>query len=204
MEEVLSRTAHILRQGGVVAIPTETYYGLAADPFCEEALKKIFILKQRPLKKPLLTIINDISQLQLLVAEIPLPFHNLMTSFWPGPLTLIFPARPSLSSLLTAGTATIGVRLSSHPIARELLRSFGGPLTATSANISGQTPAVSVLDLKVQFGQKLDGVIDGGTLPGACGSTIVGYDGRDITIIRAGVIPTDRIRGALHREAKTP
>ncbi len=198
MEEVLSRTAHILRLGGVVAIPTETYYGLAADPFCEEALKKIFVLKQRPLKKPLLTIINDNSQLQLLVAEIPPPFHNLMTLFWPGPLTLIFPARPSLSSLLTAGTGTIGVRLSSHPIARELLRFFGGPLTATSANISGHSPAVSILDLVVQFGQKLDGVIDGGTLPGACGSTIVGYDGRDITFIRIGIISSDRIMRALH------
>lgn len=204
MEEVLTKAAHILRQGGVVAFPTETYYGLAADPFCEEALKKIFVLKQRPLKKPLLTIIDDNSQLDLLVTEIPTPFHNLMTSFWPGPLTLIFPARPSLFSLLTGGTGTIGVRLSSHPIARELLRFFGGPLTATSANIAGQQPAVTVLDLKVQFGQKLDGVIDGGTLPGAGGSTIVGYDGSDITFIRAGVISSDRIKWALHREVKTP
>ena len=189
----LNRAVAVLTGGGVVAFPTETYYGLAVDPLNPLALNHLFALKQRDISKPILTLVDDRESLFSLVQDIPSPYEPLMKEFWPGPLTLIFQARLNLPTLLTAGTSTIGVRQSSHPFARQLLRAFGRPLTATSANISGRAAAVDAYEVKAQFGSRIDMVFDGGRTPGIVGSTIIGLDGNRLKLIREGVIPFEDI-----------
>jgi len=185
----LNRAVAVLKSGGVVAFPTETYYGLAVDPFNPLALNHLFALKQRDISKPILTLVDDRESLLTLVQSVPVIYTALIDRFWPGPLTLIFKARLNLPALLTAGTSTIGVRQSTHPFARQLLRAFGKPITATSANISGHKAAVDAFEVKAQFGSRIDLIFDGGKTPGLGGSTIVGLAGDNLKLIRAGVIP---------------
>jgi len=189
----LNRAVAVLNNGGVVAFPTETYYGLAVDPLNPLALNHLFALKQRDIAKPILTLVDNRESLASLVHEVPTVYSQLMEKFWPGPLTLIFQAKINLPTLLTAGTSTIGVRQSSHPFARQLLRAFGRPITATSANISGHDAATDAYEVKAQFGNQIDMVFDGGKAPGVLGSTIVGLDGNQLKLIREGVIPYDQI-----------
>jgi L-threonylcarbamoyladenylate synthase len=196
-EEALAKACVALRAGGVVAFPTETYYGLAVDPFNQEALSRLFALKGRAGDKPVLLIIDHPSQLSTLVAEIPPPFPLLMERFWPGPLTLVFPGAPSLPGMLTGHRGTIGVRVSSHPVARQLVRAFGRPLTATSANFSGQPAAVAASGVLEQLGPEVDAVLDGGETPGGQGSTLLGYQEGKVCLLRAGVIPFAEIEAVL-------
>lgn len=189
----LNRAVAVLNNGGVVAFPTETYYGLAVDPLNPLALNFLFVLKQRDIAKPILTLVDNRESLASLVHEVPTVYSQLMEKFWPGPLTLIFQAKIDIPTLLTAGTSTIGVRQSSHPFARQLLRAFGRPITATSANISGHDAATDAYEVKAQFGNQIDMVFDGGKAPGVLGSTIVGLDGNQLKLIREGVIPYDQI-----------
>jgi L-threonylcarbamoyladenylate synthase len=154
----------------------------------------LFSLKQRDISKPILTLVDDRESLMSLVQEIPVAYESIMEEFWPGPLTLIFPARVNLPTLLTAGTSTIGIRQSSHPFARQLLRAFGMPITATSANISGRTAAVDAFEVKSQFGDKIDMVFDGGRTPGVAGSTIIGPEKDELILIREGAIAFKEIQ----------
>jgi L-threonylcarbamoyladenylate synthase len=187
----------VIRQGGVVAIPTETYYGLAVDPFNEKAVARLFALKKRPSAKPLLTLIAGMSHLALLTPEIPAVYLPLM-DFWPGPLTLVFPAHLSLSPLVTGQTGTVGARISSHPLAHYFVRALDQPVTATSANISGAPAAVTAAEVRQAFGRHLDFVIDGGRTPGGQGSTLVGLREGRLALIREGVISfaeiTEKVR----------
>jgi len=196
-EEAIAKACAVLRAGGVVAFPTETYYGLAVDPFNQAALSRLFALKGRAGDKPVLLIVDNPSQLSTLVAEIPPPFPLLMERFWPGPLTLVFPGAPSLPGMLTGHRGTIGVRVSSHPVARQLVRAFGRPLTATSANFSGQPAAVAASGVLEQLGAEVDAVLDGGVTPGGQGSTLLGYQEGKVCLLRAGVIPFAEIEAAL-------
>lgn len=193
----LNRAVAVLHDGGVVAFPTETYYGLAVDPFNPLALNQLFALKQRDTAKPILTLVDDMESLSILVHEVPVVYLQLMEKFWPGPLTLIFPARINLPTLLTAGTATVGVRQSSHPFARQLLRAFGKPITATSANISGSGAAVDAREVRSQFGNRVDMIFDGGPTPGKTGSTIVGQERGELRLIREGIVPFGEILQAV-------
>lgn len=187
----------VIRRGGVVAFPTETYYGLAVDPFNREAVARLFVLKRRAPDKPILTLVGEREQLPQLAAQVPTLFEPLISGFWPGPLTLIFTARPDLSAPLTGYTGTIGIRISSHPLAARLLAAWGGPLTATSANFSGQSAAASAPEVIAQLGPDVDFVLDGGPTPGGPGSTLVGLDNNQPLLIRAGVIPYEAIITAL-------
>ncbi|KJR96799.1 MAG: hypothetical protein VR65_26990 [Desulfobulbaceae bacterium BRH_c16a] len=184
----LHRAVAVLRQGGIVAFPTETFYGLAVDPGCESAVAKLFQVKQRPAHKPLLVLIDRREQLSELVSEIPPLYRNLMEKFWPGPLTLVFPARKDLSRQLTGDTGTIGVRISPHPIALKLIGELGKPVTATSANLSGQLPAKTAYEVFEMFRDTVDYILDGGeTAAGLC-STIVGLESGSLTILRQGQV----------------
>ena len=196
-EEAIAKACAVLRAGGVVAFPTETYYGLAVDPFNQAALSRLFALKGRAGDKPVLLIVDNPSQLSTLVAEIPPPFPLLMERFWPGPLTLVFPGAPSLPGMLTGHRGTIGVRVSSHPVARQLVRAFGRPLTATSANFSGHPAAVAASGVLEQLGPEVDAVLDGGVTPGGQGSTLLGYQEGKVCLLRAGVIPFAEIEAVL-------
>ncbi|PID76211.1 MAG: threonylcarbamoyl-AMP synthase [Deltaproteobacteria bacterium] len=177
-----------LRQDGVIAFPTETYYGLAADSTSNTALNKLYRIKNRPSDKPLLVLISKEQQLCGLIAEFPVLYRELIDRYWPGPLTLIFKAAPQVSPVLTAGTGTIGIRLSSSPIARSLVALFGKPITATSANPSGMRPGRSREDIENMFGNQLDHIVDGGQACAALGSTIVSLKSGKLQLVRQGQI----------------
>ena len=192
----IKKAVQIIRQGGVVAFPTETYYGLGVDPFNPQALTKLFAIKKRSSAKPVLTLITSQEQLSLLTLEIPSLFLPLF-SLWPAPLTLVFKALPSLPSRLTGGTGTVAVRISPHPLAMALVRAYRQPLTATSANISGKPPAVTADEVRMYFGDTVDLVIDGGRTQGGKPSTVVGIDNDALTVIREGVISLSDIERAV-------
>lgn len=193
----LARAARLLRAGGIVAFPTETYYGLAVDPFNEQALQRLFLLKARPEIKPVLVLVRDLAQISLLAAQEPALYGALMQRFWPGPLTLVFPALSSLPEHLTAGSGGIGLRQSPHPVAAKLLQAFGGPLTATSANISGDRPATTGQQAAALFRDTDGFVLDGGITPGGAGSTVAGLVGGRLRCLRAGKIPFAEVEAAL-------
>jgi L-threonylcarbamoyladenylate synthase len=177
-----------LRQGHIVAFPTETYYGLAVDPENQPAVERLFALKNRPVDKPLLLLIENTTQLSSLVASIPPNFGPLMERYWPGPLTLVFPALGSVNPKITAGSKTVGVRISPHPLAGQLVQKFGKPITATSANLSGKAPAKSALEVSLMFGKDIDFILDGGeTTAGLC-STIAGVKESQLFVIRQGEV----------------
>jgi L-threonylcarbamoyladenylate synthase len=186
----VKKAVSLLRQGGLIAFPTETYYGLGVDPLNTGALERLFAVKQRAAEKPVLVLVAGEDQVPVLAADIPAPCRRLMACFWPGPLTLVFPARPALPELLTGGTGTIGIRHSPHPLADRLLHAFGGPITATSANRSGAPPATTAAAVKDAFGAEVDLILDGGTTPGGAGSTLVacGPD-QQLRCLREGKIP---------------
>lgn len=178
----------VLERGGVISFPTETYYGLGVDPFNISAVDRLFLLKKRERKKPILVLVSDIEMLSLLVDSIPEQYRNLMERFWPGPLTLIFPAKKTVSALLTGGTGTIGIRISSNPIVSEIFKTWRKPFTATSANISNQDPAKSSAEVLSYFGEKLDYLIDGGESPAGLCSSIVALKNKRFIEIRKGQI----------------
>lgn len=177
-----------LRRGGLVAFPTETSYGLAVDPDCALAVERLFSLKKRAADKPLLLLIEKKEQLESVVQHVPQLYWPLIEKYWPGPLTLIFPALASLSRRITGNTGTVGIRISPHPIAQELVRRMGKPITATSANMSGFPPARSAPEIDKMFGESIDYIIDGGATEALLCSTILGLHKGRLSIIRHGQI----------------
>ena len=183
-----SAAAAVILSGGIAAIPTETSYGLAVDPFNDASLERLFEIKRRPAAKPILVLIDEVDRLAQLVREIPDPFAPLMQRFWPGPLTLIFPAQPNLPKLLTAETGTIGIRISSHPAAAEICRRAGGMITATSANLSGELPSWSADELISSFAGAIELIVDGGHLRQVPPSTVLRCEGKEVVVVRQGRI----------------
>jgi L-threonylcarbamoyladenylate synthase len=196
-DSMIAEASSILRSGGVVAYPTETFYGLGADGQNEEAIKKIFLIKGRNFKNPISVIVGNVNDVRGLVDEVPEIALHLMERFWPGALTIIFKASPDISDHLTAGTGKIGIRLSSHPIATALARKLGHPITATSANFSGNNECTSADEVIQGIGDQVDAVIDGGQTPGGLGSTIIDVTTDPPAILREGVIPKYKISESL-------
>jgi len=196
-EEKLTEAVRILLAGGVAAFPTETFYGLGADARNEAAVEKIFRIKGRNFRNPIALIVADEREVVPLVEEVPAAAKILMQKLWPGPLTLIFRAAPSVSPRLTGGTGKIGIRVSSHAIARLLAAALSGPLTATSANLSGRPECSSADEVIRTLGDLPDAVIDGGPTPGGSGSTILDVTVSPPQILREGAIPGGLIRDAL-------
>jgi L-threonylcarbamoyladenylate synthase len=198
-DDALQQAADLLARGGLIAFPTETYYGLGVDPFNPEALQRLFAVKQRSTNKAVLVLVADPAARHLLAASTPPGFATLMARFWPGPLTLVFPALPHISILLTGGTGTVGIRQSSHPLAARVVQQFGGPVTATSANRSAMAPATTAGEVEQVFGNEVDLVLDGGTTPGGPGSTLVGYE-HALSCVREGKISFSAVRKVLEDE----
>lgn len=192
---MIDRAVTVLEGGGVVAFPTETCYGLAVDPYNERALQRLFAVKHRPADKPVLLLIHAQALLYSLVTAVPDVYAPLIARYWPGPLTLIFPARAGLPLLLTGGTGTIGVRISPHPIAQALGKAFGRAITATSANLSEQQPARTAAEVRAHLGGAIDLIIDGGTTPGGRCSTIIGERAGVLHQIRSGAVDIDPAAG---------
>jgi L-threonylcarbamoyladenylate synthase len=195
--EKLAEAVRVLRGGGVVAFPTETFYGLGADARNAAAVEQIFRIKGRNFRNPLSVIVANHGEVIPLVEEIPAAAKILMQTFWPGPLTLVFRASSTVLPRLTADTGKIGIRVSSHPLARLLALGLGGPLTATSANLSGGsecTTAKAVIRALAEFSGR---VVDGGETPGGAGSTILDVTVMPPRILREGAISCDLILNAL-------
>ncbi len=184
----LTLAAGHLRRGGIVAFPTETYYGLAVDPNCAPAVNKLFAAKQRVENKPLLLLIEDKEQLAGIVEEVPPLYVPLINRYWPGPLTLVFPAQTHVNKQITGDTGTVGVRISPHPLAQQLVRRMGKPITATSANISGCSPACSAAEVVEMLGDMVDYIVDGGPSDGGLCSTVVGIKNGRLCLFRRGRI----------------
>jgi L-threonylcarbamoyladenylate synthase len=200
-QEAIQRAAEIIITGGVVAFPTETFYGLAALASRHEAVERVYLLKDRPLDKSLSILIADPAQLQDWVKAIPAEANRLMQRFWPGPLTLVFPAAKHLPAILTAGTGKIGVRISSHPVAHALVLAVGAPITATSANKSGATSCRSAEEVLSQLGSDLEVILDGGLTPGSKESTIADVTTRSPKILRTGAIAAQEVLSCWERGA---
>ena len=161
------------------------------------SLASLFALKRRTPDKPLLVLIDTPARLADLVLEVPKGYGELMAKFWPGPLTLIFPARPGLPMGLCDAQGTIGIRLSSQPLACQLAAVAGGVITGTSANPSGAPAALTAGEVRTLFPPETVAILDGGRAPGGLGSTIVTGDGGVLRLIRSGVIPFSEILAAV-------
>lgn len=181
------------REGGVIAFPTETFYGLCVDPFNPGAVKKLFELKGRPEKNPVALILPDEKSLPLITPEIPSSAKKLIKRFWPGPLTIIFNALPAIPPLLIANTGKAGARVSPHPVASRLAKELGSPITATSANPSGKKPPSTPQEVIEYFNGSIDVLIDGGKLEAKKGSTIVDATDRELMLVREGEIPFEDV-----------
>jgi L-threonylcarbamoyladenylate synthase len=177
----------ILQRGGVIGFPTDTAYGLGADPFNDAAIDRIFKIKQRPETKPVLLLVDSVHMAET-VSRPVMAFHPLVERFWPGPLTVILPAAPSLSVKVTAGTNTIGLRWPAAEFATSLIAAFGRPITATSANRSTMASAITSAEVQQQMGTSLDALIDGGTLAVRGGSTLLDLTSDPPVVLREGPI----------------
>lgn len=183
-----------LRRGEVIVFPTETLYGLGADALNAAAVGKVFQLKGRDPANPIPVLVADREMLGVLVKEIPPLAEKLMARFWPGPLTLVLPARSDCPRPLLNSRGGIGVRVSSQPIATALVRSLGRPLTATSANLSGKAPARTLAQAKNYFVGAVACFLDGGELTSMTGSTVVEIKDKGIRIIREGEIGVAQLK----------
>jgi L-threonylcarbamoyladenylate synthase len=183
-----------LRDGDVIVFPTETLYGLGADALNCRAVEQVFQLKGRDPLNPIPVLVADQRMLYHLVTDLPTLAQKLIDQFWPGPLTLVLPGRKDIPTSLLNATGEVGVRLSSEPIATQLVRALGRPLTATSANPSGQEPARTLQEANKYFADRIQIFVDGGTLTSKRGSTVVEVMADRIKIIREGEIRAVELR----------
>ncbi len=198
--------------------PTETFYGVGARALSPAAVHAVAALKDRldaavaagapnhasravaprgAAPKPIALVLADRAMLGRVVSRVPAVAERLIARFWPGPLTLVLPARGDLPPEIAAGTGTVGVRVSSHPVARALSAAVGEPITATSANRAGEPPAIDVRAARAALGGAIDTYVDGGTVAGGLGSTVLLVGDDAARIVRAGAIPADALRDAL-------
>lgn len=198
-ETILQAAADIIRDGGLVAFPTETVYGIGADGTNPAAIRRIYEAKGRPESKPILVLVSDRRDLDRLVRCIPGRVQALMDACWPGPLTLVFPALESVPRELLGQGTTIGVRHSGAAIAGALCRAVGGPVTAPSANRSGEPEPLTAEDVAAQLGDGVDLILDGGRSPSDRPSTVVDVSTGTPRLIRAGCTPYDRVMEAWRR-----
>lgn len=171
--EIITRAATAIKEGGIIAFPTRCLYGLGTDAFNAEAVERIFKIKQRAAQNPILILIDHVTQLERLVTCVTRVAEEIMQAFWPGKVTLVFEAGNSVPHDLAGGSGKIGIRLPGHPIASALVKAVAGPITGTSANLSGNPGCHRIADLDSQVLSRLDLILDAGPLKGGIGSTVV-------------------------------
>jgi L-threonylcarbamoyladenylate synthase len=185
----------ILKQGGIVAIPTETVYGLAGNAFNEKAVAKIFAAKERPFFDPLIAHIAEFSELETLAKDIPESAKILAKEFWPGPLTIVLNKKDNVPDLTSGGLSTIAVRMPRHEIAREIIKQAGFALAAPSANMFQHLSPTSAQHVLEQLGNRIDGIVDGGVCEVGVESTVVGFENETPIIYRPGAVTKEIIEG---------
>lgn len=196
-KDKIEQAAQVWRDGGTVAFPTETVYGLGANALNEAAVKKIFEAKGRPADNPLIVHISDFEEVDRLVENIPAGTKHLMSSFWPGPLTIIMKKSNIIPDIITAGLDTVAIRLPSHPIARSLIKVSGIPIAAPSANTSGKpSPTIAQHVIDDLFG-KVDIIIDGGPAEVGLESTVIDVTGEIPVLLRPGGVTYEQLRSVL-------
>jgi len=201
MIETISKAAKFLQNGEVVAIPTETVYGLAANAFNDAAVAQIFQIKNRPLFNPLIVHIKSIEYLDEVATNIPPIAYQLANAFWPGPLTLVLEKKSCVSPIVTSGKNTVGVRIPSHPIALALLEKLDFPLAAPSANPFGYISPTTSEHVRSQLGDKIAYILEGGSCERGIESTIVGFDGNKPILYRVGAISNEEIESCVGKLA---
>ena len=189
--ELIDKATRVLREKGVIIYPTETLYGLGANPLFPEAMERIYAIKGRDAAKPIPFLIKDQEMLATLVEEVPLIGRQLMEQYWPGPLTLIFRAKKGLVPPLQGKDGTIGLRITAHPVARGIVEAMDAPLASTSANLAGAEDLIDGEELAQLFGDQVDLIINAGKVPGQ-GSTII-----DLTVEPPRLVREGMIRGLL-------
>lgn len=201
LDHELEQAKKVILEGGVVALPTETVYGLAASIHSDAGIKKIFAIKERPFFDPLIVHIADLEQKEQVISAWPAAAAVLAKKFWPGPLTLVLPKHPKLNPLITSGLETVGLRMPAHPVARMLIEKCEAPLAAPSANKFGKTSPTKAEHVRKGFEKDEILILDGGQSEVGLESTVVALSeegGKDIvTVLRPGAVTRDMLEGAL-------
>ena len=190
--EMCIEAVQCLKSGGIVAIPTDTVYGLGADPFNASAVQRLYTLKGRPDGKPIPLVLSSVEDVHRVAQNLPDYFFHLTDRFWPGGLTIIVEAK-DLLPVLTADGNTVGVRIPNNPLLLNILQAFGGPAAITSANLSGEPPATSVQEIGDELASRIDMIVDGGKTPGPIPSTVYDISVSPPLIRRHGVISEETL-----------
>lgn len=199
---VLEEAVRCLSEGGLVAFPTDTLYGLAAATSSDRAVERLFEVKGRPPDRALPILIESIDDADVVATDIPPGARLLMEAFWPGGLTLVLRRHPRFRSLALGGGETVALRVPDHPVALELLRRLREPVTGTSANLSGLPGPRTADDVRRQLGDRVDFIVDGGPCPGGIESTVVDCTVDPPRVLREGAVPADRITAVLSAETR--
>lgn len=192
-KEAIAKAAEIIKRGGLVAFPTETVYGLGADALNPGAVKRIFLAKGRPLDNPIIVHVADLEHLRILTDDMMAEAATLMERFWPGPLTLLFKRSAKVPKAVTAGQKTVAVRMPKNNVALALIRAFGGPIAAPSANLSGRPSGTTGIHVFQDLGGKIDLVLDAGPVEVGVESTVLDISTHPPTILRPGAVTTEQL-----------
>jgi L-threonylcarbamoyladenylate synthase len=201
MKNEISIASKLLQEGKVVAIPTETVYGLAANAFDNNAVSQIFDIKNRPLFNPLIVHIKSIDYLNVIATNIPPLAYQLAEHFWPGPLTLVLEKKSNISNLVTAGKNTVGVRMPFHALTLALLEALDFPLAAPSANPFGYISPTTSEHVRKQLGDKIPFILEGGPCEKGVESTIIGFENGNPVLYRVGAISNEEIEKCIGKLA---
>lgn len=196
----IQQAATFLRRGGLVAIPTETVYGLAGNAYDPTAVTRIFAAKNRPSFNPLITHTYGLEQAEAYVKDVPEIARHLAAQFWPGPLTMLLLKQDKIPDIVTAGSDTVAVRIPNHPLTRELLKQLDFPLAAPSANPFGYISPTRAAHVEEQLGDKIDYILDGGHCQVGIESTIIGFKGENVLVYRLGGISVEQIEQLVGKE----
>lgn len=199
----VARALDLLRRGEVVALPTDTVYGIAADGFNPAAIDKLYAAKDRPAQKAIPLLLAAVADMDQVGVNIPETARRLAKAFFPGGLTLVIPARESVPAILRAEGDTVAVRVPNHALVRALVRALGHPLAATSANLSGGANPMTAQDVLAQLGGRIPLILDGGATPGNVPSTVLDCTVEPIRVIRVGAIPLSEIERVLGQRLET-
>lgn len=193
LKRQIKLAVEVLKRGGLVAYPTDTVYGLGANPLNERAVSRIYEIKNRPRNLPLPLLLADKSDLLKVALIVPEIAWRLVEQFWPGGLTLVVKKNAWVPDSITAGGDTVAVRIPDHPVTIALIRGLGNPIVGTSANLSGKPSPVTAEEVRTQLGNKVDLIVDGGRCPGGIESTVVDVSSASPAIIREGAVSREDI-----------
>ncbi|WP_295156911.1 L-threonylcarbamoyladenylate synthase [uncultured Ruminococcus sp.] len=193
-ENSVNTAAELIKAGEVVGIPTETVYGLGANAFDEEAVRKIFAAKGRPADNPLIVHVSDFDEISPLVTEIPALAKKCAEKFWPGPLTMIMPKSDKIPMVTSGGLDTVGIRMPSNKIARAIIKASGCPIAAPSANLSGSPSPTTAQHVFADMNGRIPAIVDGGACGVGVESTVISFEGDGIRLLRPGFVSVEDLK----------